>query len=98
MIEDKDDLEAYMDFAKIKFYYTLMSGVASLGSFTFIWAIIALSSIMELWRIALFGLFILIFTFGCIHSVKMALYVRKLMKALLAGDKELYYTLLKEHK
>ena len=92
-----DDQEAYLSFAKLKFHFILLSGFSGLGAFIFSYLLVVLFSLLEPWRIALFVVFVMVFIYGCVDSAKNALYMNKLLKALLSGDRELYMKLLDEY-
>lgn len=95
---NKEDFEVYLQHAKLKFYYTLLSGFSGLNAVLFISVTLALFSIMEPWRIALFSFFILFFSWGFFTMTKSVLFIRKLMQAFLDNDKEEYLRLVKEQK
>ena len=95
---NKEDFEVYLQHAKLKFYYTLLAGFSGLNAVLFISITLALFSIMEPWRIALFSFFILFFSWGFFTMTKSVLFIRKLMQAFLDNDKEEYLRLAKEQK
>lgn len=95
---NKEDFQAYLEHAKLKFYYTLLAGFSGLNAVLFISVTVALFSKMEPWRIALFSFFILFFTWACFSMTKSVLFLRKLMKAFLDNDKEEYMQLVEKQK